>query len=334
MEDKPNGDGEKKEGDKQISQAPPPVQSERKEARQIGKDKNGDASEGQDQKQGRFSKWERLKKWMFPLDFNNAVMLLLTAFIALGTIVSAVAISLQFYEMHEGGIDTKTIADASSQQACSARQIAAASERNAVAAERFASSADNINIKIGLTERDFGKMAQNSADSIKATQDAMQLDQRAWMGVGSPSFVVNTHDPIKAETRVVVLGKSPAIDIVTRMGLKPFPASHTLEISDLVLDPREIHNGTAVPGSSFPVRETGADPVTGYEQAITGEIVGKTAILYFFGEVTYRDIFNQSHWTHFCYIVTGTSANADTASPCTIYNDSDADSKPKHKKPN
>ncbi|MGC2163397.1 MAG: hypothetical protein WA634_15925, partial [Silvibacterium sp.] len=156
-----------------------------------------------------------------------------------------------------------------------------------------------------------------------ATQNQMRLDGRAWVGVGSPSLVLNAKDPFKVETRVVVLGKSPATDVVTRMGTRPFPTDHILQHSDLVLAPLPIHNGTAYPGSSFPIRETGINPITPKEKTIIGEVLDKRAVLYFFGEITYRDIFKVHHWTHFCYAIP--TGDVNDMIPCTIYNDSDAD---------
>ena len=72
----------------------------------------------------------------------------LTGVIAFGTLVSAVAIGFQWHEMHEGGKDTTTIAEAAKKQVC--------------AANSFATSAEGINTEIGTAEGDFAKMAKNS----------------------------------------------------------------------------------------------------------------------------------------------------------------------------
>jgi hypothetical protein len=83
---------------------------------------------------------------------------------------------MQWREMHEGGIDTHALAVA-------ALVTEKSAEKSAQASRDFADSAANIGIKIGTAEQDFSRMAKNSADSIKATQDAMQVEQRPWVTV-------------------------------------------------------------------------------------------------------------------------------------------------------
>jgi hypothetical protein len=165
---------------------------------------------------------------------------------------------------------------------------------------------------------------KQSRDAIKATQEQMRLDERAWVGAGSPSITLNTASPIKIETRVAILGKSPAVDIRSRLGMRPFGPDHTLTLDDIVLDRKEVSTGTAVPGTNFPVKEVGETPVSAAEAGTIQVVLGRKAILYFYGQITYRDIFKVHHWTHFCYAIT--SADVNDAYPCKIYNDTDADS--------
>lgn len=173
--------------------------------------------------------------------------------------------------------------------------------------------------------------ASTAKNAVSVTQQQMRLDERAWVGVGNIVLTLDPSKPVKAETRVAVLGKSPALDVVTVMGIKNLPAAHTLEIEDITPDrTHPIRNGTVFPNATFPIREGGSDPVTPEEKSIVDAIIAKTEILYFFGEITYQDIFNVPHWTHFCYVIP--SATADDTRPCTIYNDSDADKQNNHKK--
>jgi hypothetical protein len=181
------------------------------------------------------------------------------------------------------------------------------------------------------TERNNRQIAQNAEQSIRATQEQMRLDERAWVGVSGISITLDPSKPLKFETRVVILGKSPATSIVTKLGMNSFPKDHVLRPSDIVLDKRELKNGTAVPMGSFPVREIGADPVNPMEQATIEAILGKTYVGYFFGETTYRDIFRMRHWTRFCFVIP--SGNSDDSYPCPIYNDSDGDTNPTRSNP-
>jgi hypothetical protein len=101
---------------------------------------------------------------------------------------------LQWYEMHPGGADTATIANAANQQACAARRIAEASIRNASAAEGFATSAGLINTGIGnavvkleaqvrAVEESRKSSEAASTKSLNNSIEASRLDERAWMGV-------------------------------------------------------------------------------------------------------------------------------------------------------
>lgn len=81
------------------------------------------------------SKLQRIKSWVTRVTFSDALMIVLTGWIALGTMVSAIAIAFQWHEMHIGGKDTTRIADAS--------------EKQTLAAQKFADSAKEINTGIG-----------------------------------------------------------------------------------------------------------------------------------------------------------------------------------------
>ncbi len=134
MEDKPTADSPKKAGENDTAQGPVQPLQNKEEATHTGKDAEHDKDKPEKEENPK-SRWVRFKAWVFPIDFSDVVMLLLTTFIALGTIVSAAAIVLQWREMVNGEADTTAIKVAAQQQA--------------KAADRFAVSAGNINTEIG-----------------------------------------------------------------------------------------------------------------------------------------------------------------------------------------
>jgi hypothetical protein len=166
MNDKPDNGSQQHQGTSQTSKTPSPVLPKKEEATQTGENPNEGRAEPNNQEPPK-TQFGRFKKWVWPMKFSDAVMILLTAFIALGTIVSAIAIGFQWHEMHEGGKDTTAIAKASKQQVCAARQIAEASRRNATAAEGFATSAGNINNGI----RDAVKKLNSQAEATSKVAD-------------------------------------------------------------------------------------------------------------------------------------------------------------------
>jgi hypothetical protein len=166
----------------------------------------------------------------------------------------------------------------------------------------------------------------NSKLSLDAAIRQSHLDERGWLGFVNVAVTLNQADPIKAETTAIILGKSPVANITTRNGMVHYESSHTLEPSDLVLNPIVVPNGTAMPGGSFPIKSIGSDPISDYDKLLVDAILQQRQILYYYGETDYRDVFNKPHWSHFCYVIV--SAVSTDSHPCKIYNDTDADHQP------
>jgi hypothetical protein len=144
---------------------------------------------------------------------NDVVMIVLTGFIAFGTIVSAVAIGFQWHEMHEGGKDTTVIAEAAK------KQVGAASS--------FATSAEGVNTEIGTAETDFAKMAKNSEKAIQATQDAMRSDQRAWVVVKGIEGTPQLGQPWEVHVVFANTGRTPAKKVKITCSLESEKGSNT-----------------------------------------------------------------------------------------------------------
>ena len=122
----------------------------------------------------------------------------------------------QLKQMQSSSADTHSFATAAGTLATQTTNLATAAGIQATADSNFAMSVDNINKEIGRAETDFARMAKSSEASIKATQDTMRLDERAWVGAGNIQM-----DQIKdgATPNVSVSyqnsGKTFALDVVT-----------------------------------------------------------------------------------------------------------------------
>lgn len=114
---------------------------------------------------------------------SEKIMVWATCVIAAGTLVSAGAIWLQWRVMVKGGEDTKNLVTYAQQQACAAKQIAKASDRNATAAERFATSGELINKGIGDAVKKLETQAKASEGVARTAQDSLYLEQRPWVAV-------------------------------------------------------------------------------------------------------------------------------------------------------
>jgi hypothetical protein len=195
-------------------------------------------------------------------------------------------------------------------------------------AQSFSNSAWSINqgisgavAKLQLQAEQTERSARAAEDALKATQTQMRLDERAWLGFGNLTVVLNNTDPLKVDVVVSVFGKSPAINIASRVDLRSSVVGHEIQLQDIVFNYGEMYGGTAYPGSNFPLHES--FPLSEGPKAMVDSVLKKREFLYFFGETTYKDIFLRPHWPHFCYMIP--TADVKDAQPCKIYNDSDAD---------
>lgn len=239
---------------------------------------------------------------------SDKIMSICTIFIALGTVVSAVAIGLQLREMIKGGLDTKAIAHAAQQQVC--------------AANRFADSADKINAGIGLAvvqlQTQAGKMdkareseEKNSANNLQSTIDDFHRDQRAWLSA-QPAVGVPETAPFDINFPITNSGKTPATHVIVYFSghyeivskEMPTPVSGT-PVSLGYIAPNETtifrfhSNGAA--GGQIPIELTPAE-----------------ANFAVFGAVTYSDVSSGKHWITYCFFKDKT---ADHYAYCPVHNE-------------
>jgi hypothetical protein len=138
-------------------------------------------------------------------NWSEKVTVFLTIAIVGVSISQAVIYFQQKRIMESSGHQTQQLIDAANIQACAAN-------RNANAAASFSESAKGINTQTALAVGDFQRMATAAENNIRAIQESSRNDQRAWLGVADPKFILTVEAPLKAETYVMNVGKSPAIE--------------------------------------------------------------------------------------------------------------------------
>ncbi len=121
MDDQPRGNFQQKEGERQTFHPPPPPLIKEKEAGERGADTKAESAEASTETPAK-SRWGRFKIWVWPMEFTDAVMIVLTIAIAIGTLVSAAAIFMQWKEMVKGGADTGALVGYAQRQAGRRRQ--------------------------------------------------------------------------------------------------------------------------------------------------------------------------------------------------------------------
>jgi hypothetical protein len=175
---------------------------------------------------------------------------------------------------------------------------------------------------------------KQSKSTLQASIDQFHVDQRAWLGVSNWSFVINDKDPPSYHGMVLNSGKSAAVGVTSRFQYRDKPRNYELNIADIVYAPtfRPIRQGTVFPGQAFNISQSNTPVAPEAQKASFDDYVKKGLVPYVFGEISYRDVFNRQHWTHFCVFV---QDNLKDSSNCPIYNDTDNDTaqaKPSDKK--
>jgi hypothetical protein len=224
----------------------------------------------------------------------TAWMAVFTVLLALLNGVTVVILRNQLKEMHEGGVDTHALAQASSNAADAAADQADASQQ-------FSDTAEDINEGIAGAVDQLEAAADNAKASIKATQDALRLDQRAWVGTEDISSVPTTPETDKVWDVNVSMknsGKTPAKNILmwnTEALLKALPnvnadCAEAIErqASKTMLPPNggykallHVANGVKMPSDwEKEIKDNGA--------------------IYVHGCVLYDDVFRRPHWMTYC----------------------------------
>jgi hypothetical protein len=164
-------------------------------------------------------------------------------------------------------------------------------------------------------------------ESIQATVNSFQLDQRAWLGANKIGLVdsIDLGSTIKGLIELTNTGKTPAKKVrtlgaieVLAKGVVPIPkyqVDHTDQTSYSVIQPGMSMTITtpAIKGASG--EEFGTTNQTDLDDLKSGRF-----IIYIFGEITYEDVFGRPHITKFCGFV---NRNLQTVRACQTYNDAD-----------
>jgi hypothetical protein len=165
-----------------------------------------------------------------------------------------------------------------------------------------------------------------------AMNQAMQIDQRAWVSISTSAMPVAEGRPFIIPVAVVNRGKTPAKTITMQVvcervnkGNSPSfnYAQKRGEASTGVLIPNEPSptiNGSILrdtPDPTWVPENLSADD---YRKFQAGDIYIAS-----FAQVTYHDVFGVDHWSHFCVFVSQPSAGYIAGTDkCTAYNDVDS----------
>ena len=202
----------------------------------------------------------------------------------------------QLKEMHEGGIDTHALAEAT-------KNASVAASDQADAAQQFSDTAEEINKHADDSVKAFDKLARASERAITQNQATARLTYRPYMAV-TPRFAGLSPDGKLTPTMpsgkdnveiilavdVKVVGGSPAADFINSASEVIVGPATTAEQQAMNFDPDYTHSNptTVIPGDAFTVG-SGENPVISAEDF--ANIKTGSYAIYIVGGLKYRDVF-------------------------------------------
>ncbi|MBZ5530070.1 MAG: hypothetical protein LAO20_01445 [Acidobacteriia bacterium] len=233
-------------------------------------------------------------------------------------------IALQWREMKEGGKDTHELAVQAKAQADAAKAQAdkmADSVRKTDDLIKESTEQTRATNRLATEAKRSADIARRSADissqSLETARLAMRVEQRAWVGPMLTEIAPEPLEPNKfIEIGVTIsnTGKTPAYK-VTGYAMYDFVANGAKpNLSTIRQSSEEISKGTLFPGATAHFLKT-THPVQPSDDVLNGR-----STIYVFGIITYVDIFNRNHWTHFCFWYAPWEKRFLT---CDTYNDTD-----------
>lgn len=132
--------------------------------------------------------------------------------------------------------------------------------------------------------------------ALQTTRETMMLDERAWVGLSkTDSFTLAADAPIQAQFVLANSGKSPALKITHLVRSRVLDAGQ--QFTPDYLPQAEQSAYVLQPGATMAVGIQ--SPAAVPKDSINGVTTGKL-VLYIYGRIWYRDIFDRQHESTFC----------------------------------
>jgi hypothetical protein len=225
-----------------------------------------------------------------------------TFWMAAFTLILALTNGLTIWVLIRGGSDTRDLVKAS-------QDAANAASDQADAAQQFSDTAEDINNRLSDAVNQLQSAADNAKSSIKATQDALRLEQRPWLYISGMNLrPLTVHEPFAIEVWIYNSGKTPGTPISAPVfitvgddkinKLQDIPAPHVNQLGMIFPDTRygpdvllsTVNGGTRV------VREGDIEAYNAKPSKLW---------VYVYGRLEYRDTFGVKHTTSYCAVSNG-----------------------------
>jgi hypothetical protein len=162
---------------------------------------------------------------------------------------------------------------------------------------------------------------EQSKTSLTAAIDANRLDQRAWIGiVGHSGPIIKSGERIKFTTAILNTGKTPAIEVTGHVGSFSFAAAERFRpvYTDSLSSNRQGPSvSIMMPNQQQTIETNGHVPMNQLE---IDRLKAGAEILYFFGEMCYKDVFKRQHYVSWCQFL---MQDLTSVRNCRVYNTTD-----------
>ena len=176
----------------------------------------------------------------------------------------------------------------------------------------------------GIADENRASSEADSEKAIKATQDAMRLDQRAWVSATSISGVPELDKPFILQIIARNTGKTFAKQFkMTVVFDKVVPPDKTPDFSAEIVGGVSRSVSLLSPSGEYtsidPIADEGGTRSLVPTQDYLDKIKAGGVHIFVFGRMEYSDIFHTAHWSTFCYDLT----QKITWRACSEHNDAD-----------
>ncbi len=258
-----------------------------------------------------------------PLERWIQIYIAITGVLALIGLGGLGVMRRQLREMREGRRQTDALIKRAIEQSSAIKDAAEQTDRlieqaieQANTAAEQAKAASMAACAAKTSAENFAQVAGSSVQSVHLAQEAMRLEQRAWVFVTETrASELQVSRPLSITIGFKNTGRTPARNVQIAAHLDPLPKG---QVPEPRLDKTQNRGVIPPNGTLFVTISTGRKHAEGVTEQGLEAITSGELIVWVYGTVTYDDIFETRQATMFCYML---HPDGKTFAAADVYND-------------
>ena len=258
-----------------------------------------------------------------PVERWIQIYIALTGVLALIALGALGVMRRQLQEMKEARRQTDALIKRAIEQSSAMREAAEQTDRlieqaieQANHAAEQAKAASMAACAAKTSSENFADVAHSSVQSIQVAQQAMHLEQRAWLFVTETrASQLQVGQPLSITVGFKNTGRTPAKNVQIAAHLEPLPRGQAPEPK---LEKTQSRGVIPPNGTVFSTISTGRKHAEGVTEQGLKAITCGELVIWIYGTVTYEDIFQNRQATMFCYML---HPDGKTFVAAEVYND-------------